>query len=97
MTPTDFKSSLAASASGSLVWHSGFLARERKPWTERRRSGDVSHPAVPGLDTLAKAVAVAAATGAVSLTQKRIAIRRPPPAARSRLASYGRRNIVLSV
>ena len=96
-----FKAWLDTAAPGDvIIWHEGFLARERKAWREPQRDApSIKHTPIAGLDLLAKAVSKAAESGVVAIVQRRtgrdcwayVAVKSMPPAARSRGYSVGRR------
>jgi hypothetical protein len=101
IAPGAFKAWLATAPAGDvIIWHTGFLARERKAWVEFRGNRRFPHEAMPGLDVVARVIAKAADRGLVTLVQKRVdkgqfqyvAVRSSPPAARAiRGYSIGRR------
>jgi hypothetical protein len=74
ITPDAFQAWLNTAPPGDrIAWHVGFLARERKAWTEKHGHGPgITRTPIVGLDKLAKVVAAAAESGAVVLTQKRV-------------------------
>jgi hypothetical protein len=92
ITPDAFQAWLnTAPAGDAIIWHTGFLARQRRAWTELRgHHHRFRHGAVPGLDQLAREVAKAADQGLVVLFQHRVseghykylAVRSAPPAPR---------------
>ena len=69
MTPRDFAAFVREADHGEgRVYYTGNLARDRRPWTDDK---GVEHPAVPGVDALAKAAMKAAERGDVRLYQRR--------------------------